>query len=106
MRSERTHALKTEDIDRARSRTDVAQPVAYGFAREGPSRARRLKRREAQRKLHGEQGGVGAAGAVGRTVGMTLAFDLNHPAVVLGVEEEIDRACAMAAGDHYGARSE
>ena len=49
---------------------------------------------------------MGASGTVRRTVRMTLARDLHRPPARLDVEEEVDRALAMATGDDDDARSQ
>ena len=76
------------------------------LARQAHAQRARPAAASAERELGGEHRGVRAAGAVRGAVGVALALDLTIDRRRLGVEEQIDRARAVPAGEHDDAGAE
>src|SRR5205823_5024746 len=94
---------QAEDVNRPGARAEVPQAVADGRRGERLRRPGRLERREPERELGGERGGVGAAGAVSRAVRMPLPWDQVDR---LAVEEHVGDLFAVSTGDHDHVRAE
>src|SRR4051812_28126952 len=71
-------APEPEDVDRARTLPQLAQPIPDGPRRDRPRMARRRQRRVPQRQPRGERRRVRAARAVRRPVEVALARQLGQ----------------------------
>jgi hypothetical protein len=74
----RTHASKTDHVNRTRALPDVSQTIRNSFSRQRAGYECGLQRRAPQRQLGGKYGGVSTPGAVGRPVRIPLARNLDE----------------------------
>ena len=87
---------QADGVDRTGALADAAQTVPNGLGGDQLGLLGGLERIVASGEVGGQGRGVGAAGAVGGSLGVALAGELDE---LLAVEEDVDGLLAVAAGD-------